>query len=158
MRLVTEWLCNLLTTHGNLDCITLMFSVKCSDDRFFVIQNFIFCNKNFKLTIEDGEEIAVIKQPVEHFEIDFLDFISQFPVYVLDHPLEDVILDHQVAVEEQRVAVSEVDQCRVGFDGVPLCHCAVVDFDHLDAVGIAIVVDVLQLLQDFVARPAVWFI
>jgi hypothetical protein len=124
---------------------------------FFIIK-FLVGQKNVKLTIEHGQEIAVVQQPVEHLEVDFLDFIGQLPVYVLDHPLEDIILDHQVAIEEQRVAVSEVYQRRVGFDGVPLCHGAVVDFDHLDAVGVAIVVDVLQLLQDFVARPAIRFV
>jgi len=110
------------------------------------------------LTVKNGQERRVVEQSVEHFQVDFLDLIGKFSVFVLNEPLEHVLLDHQVAVEEQRISIPEVNQGREGFDRVPLGQNVVVDFDHLDSVGIALVVNVLQLLQDFLAGTTIGLI
>lgn len=61
----------------------------------------------------------------------------------------------RLTVKDERVAISEVDECREGLDAVTLGQLSVLYLDHVNPVYVTLIVDVLQFGQHRVARSAV---
>jgi hypothetical protein len=108
-----------------------------------------------ELTKEDGEKWRLVQQPRQHSLVDRLDFVGQFAIVVVYQPLQDRLFVLEVALEQERVAVAEVDQRGERLDAVSLGQLGVLDADQVDPVDVTLVVDLLQVFENLLADVTV---
>ena len=127
----------------------------------------------YQHTEEHGNEGGGGQQLVQHPEVDGLDLVLQLPVVIVHQPLEDRLLGLEIAVESERLTVTEVDESWEGLDAVPehgglstkstlslkpFRQGWIFELDHLYAEHVTLVVNVLQFSDHLVTGPAVLFI
>jgi len=103
----------------------------------------------------DGDEFVLFEQLVEHFAVDFFDFVFDFEDVLRRQPTEDARLVEKVAVVDERDTFAEVDQCRNMDDAIFFCGFVVVDLDEINTEHVCFVVDVFQLCEDTGAVGAI---
>ena len=105
-----------------------------------------------KLTEKHCEELKVFNHPGEEVPVDVLDGVL---LHLVQEPGQQLGLLARVAVVDARLLLFKVqDGGKLG-DAVPLGKGGVVGLDELDADGVGVVVDLLELLDGLVAGLAV---
>ena len=61
-------------------------------------------------------------------------------------------------IVEKRIPIAEVNHSRKGFDAVTFGQLGILNFDHLDAKKVALVVNVLQFEEHLITGFAIWFV
>lgn len=109
-------------------------------------------------TKEDHQKRRFVQQPLQHALVNLLDFVGQFAVIVVDQPLKHGLLVLHVALEQQGVAVAEIDEGGKRFDRIAFGQLWILYLDHVYAEDIALVVDQLKALEYLVANVAIDFV
>ncbi len=64
----------------------------------------------------------------------------------------------RLTIVKQGISIAEIDESRERFDAVTLSQLWVLNFNHLDAIHVALIVDVFQLDEDMITSFALGFI
>lgn len=96
------------------------------------------------LTEEDNNQRRLLQQTLQHSLVDLFNLVGQFSIVVVYQPLKHRLFVLQVALKNQRVSVSEVDEGWEGFNGISLSELWILDLHHVDTKYVTLIVDLLE--------------
>lgn len=116
-----------------------------------IILNIIFINsqKVIILTKENNDIIVLLKNILQHLGIHFFNLPWDFKSIFIGDPRKNLVLILDVALIDQRLLIPEKSQCREILDSLFLRESCVFCSDEDDSSFVQLVVDILELFEDF---------
>lgn len=116
-----------------------------------IILNIIFINSQnvIILTKENNDIIVLLKNILQHLGIHFFNLPWDFKSIFIGDPRKNLVLILDVALIDQRLLIPEKSQCREILDSLFLRESCVFCSDEDDSSFVQLVVDILELFEDF---------